>query len=272
MSLPLGLAVALLKDPEGKIDIDLPVRGNVDDPEFRFGGLIWKALTNLVIKIVASPFALLANLVGAESSDLEYIVFIEGRADLTPPEQEKIAKLAEALTMRPALALEVSGVVDRKRDGLAMQKAKLDRLVEERIAAVATDDDDQAMFAEQQQAVLEELFTEQLQVGDPELALEELKAAHTTMSEATDDEEPQEQFDALAYGNELRRRLIELQPVADAELDALALERSNNTQAAVLAVDPELQNRTRIGEPQDVNSDEEEGIRMKVTLTAGAGE
>ena len=272
MSLPLGLAVALLKDPEGKIDIDLPVRGNVDDPEFRYGGLIWKALTNLVIKIVASPFALLANLVGPESSELEYIAFVEGRADLTPPEQEKIAKLAEALAMRPALALEVSGVVDRERDGLAIQKTKLDRLVEERIAALATDGDDQAMFAEQQQAVLEELFTEQSQTGDPELALEELKAAHTTMSQPTDDEEPQEQFDALAYGNELRRRLIELQPLTDAELDALALERSNNTQAAVIAVNPELQNRTSIGETQDVNSDEGEGIRMKVTLTAGSGE
>jgi hypothetical protein len=126
----------LLKDPDGKIDVDLPVRGNVDDPEFRYGGLIWKALTNLIIKIVASPFALLANLVGAESSDLEYLVFIEGRTDLTPPEQEKIAKLAEALTMRPALALEISGVVDREADGLAMRTAKLERIVEERIAAM----------------------------------------------------------------------------------------------------------------------------------------
>ncbi|MGH8165855.1 MAG: hypothetical protein ACREQ1_01370 [Woeseiaceae bacterium] len=63
--------------------------------------------------------------------------------------------------------------------------------------------------------------------------MEELKAAHTTMSEPADDEEPQEQFDAPAYSNELRRRLVELQPVTDAELDALALERSSKTQAAV---------------------------------------
>ena len=92
------------------------------------------------------------------------------------------------------------------------------------------------------------------------------------MSEPTDDEEPQEQFDAPAYGNELRRRLVELQPVTDAELDALALERRNKTQAAVLAVNPDLQNRTRVGESQDVDSDQEEGIRMKVTLTAGSAE
>jgi len=269
MSLPLGLAVALLKDPDGKIDVDLPVRGNVDDPEFRYGGLIWKALTNLIIKIVASPFALLANLVGAESSDLEYLVFIEGRTDLTPPEQEKIAKLAEALTMWPALALEISDVVDRVADGLAMRTAKLERIVEERIAAMESDGEEKGMFAEQQREVLEALFTEQSEAGDPELALEELRAGHTTLTEATEDEEPQEQFDALAYTNDLRRRLIELQPLADTELDALALERGNNAQAAIVAVDPALQSRIRLVEAKDVGS-EDDGIRMKVAVRASA--
>lgn len=151
-------------------------------------------------------------------------------------------------------------------------KAKIEQLVEQRIAVLAADGGDQAMFAEQQQSVLEQLFIEQSQTGDPELALEELKTAHTTMSEPADDEDPQEQFDAPAYSNELRRRLVELQPVTDAELDALALERRNRMQAAVLAVNPELQNRTRVGEPQDVDSDEEKGIRMKVTLTADSSE
>jgi hypothetical protein len=100
------------------------------------------------------------------------------------------------------------------------------------------------MFAEQQREVLEALFIEQSEAGDPELALEELRAGHTTLTEATEDEQPQEQFDALAYTNDLRRRLIELQPLADTELDALALERGNNAQAAIVAVDPALQSRT----------------------------
>jgi hypothetical protein len=133
MSLPLGLAVALLKDPEGKIDIDLPVRCNVDYPEFRYGGVILKALANLIVKIVASPFALLGNLLGVEASELEYINFLQGRADLTPPEMERAAKIAEALTLRPQLVLEVSGVVDREADGLALQTAKLQQIVDARI-------------------------------------------------------------------------------------------------------------------------------------------
>jgi hypothetical protein len=272
MSLPLGLAVALLKDPDGKIDIDLPVHGNVDDPEFRYGGLIWKALTNLIVKIVASPFALLANLVGAESSDLENVNFIAGRADLTPPEQEKIAKLAEALALRPELALEIPGVVDREADGLAIRTAKLDQIVEERIAGLKNAGEDEAMYADQQLEVLETLFVEQGQVEDADSALEQLRVEYTTLIEAKEDEEPQEQLDTLAFSNELRRRLIELQPLADSELDALTLQRANNTQSAIIAVNPELQSRVRLTEPQEVGSNDGDRIRMKVALTTGAGE
>ena len=131
--------------------------------------------------------------------------------------------------------------------------------------------EEEGMFAEQQREVLEALFTERAEAGDPELALEELRAGHTTLTEAAEDEEPQEQFDALVYTNDLRRRLIELQPLADTELDALALERRNNTQAAIVAIDPELQSRIRLVEPQDVGA-EDDGIHMKVAVTASAEE
>lgn len=64
VSLPLQLAVALLKDRNGVIDIDLPVRGTLDDPKFRLGPIIWKAVVNLLLKIVTSRFRLLGNLFG----------------------------------------------------------------------------------------------------------------------------------------------------------------------------------------------------------------
>ncbi len=63
-NLPYGIAIALLKDSEGKIDVDLPVEGDVNDPKFRIGGVIVKALVNLLTKIVTAPFALLGKLVG----------------------------------------------------------------------------------------------------------------------------------------------------------------------------------------------------------------
>ena len=82
--------MALLKDSSGTIDIDLPVRGDLDDPEFGYGRVIGKALATLVVKIVASPFSLLGKLVGVEADELEYISFPAGRADLTPPELERV--------------------------------------------------------------------------------------------------------------------------------------------------------------------------------------
>ena len=271
MSLPLGLAVALLKGPDGRIDIDLPVRGNLSDPEFRYGGLIWKALANLIVKVVASPFALLANLVGAESSDLEYVTFLEGRADLTPPEQEKVEKLAEALTMRPQLFLEISGVVDRAADGLALRTMVVDRLVEERIAVLAAEDEGESMYAERQREVLEQLFGEQARHEDPDLALQELRAEYTTLAELAEGDKPEEQFDALAYRNELRRRLIELQATGDEELDALAAERGTTTEMAIVSIKPELQGRIRMIEPKDVGGEKDGRVRMKVTLTTSDG-
>jgi hypothetical protein len=270
MSLPLGLAVALLKDPEGKIDIDLPVRGNVDDPEFRYGGVILKALANLIIKIVASPFALLGNLIGVEPSELEYINFLQGRADLTPPEMERAAKLAEALALRPALVLEVSGVVDRKVDGAALQAAKLQLLVEERIAAMKPTEE--SMYAEQQTKVLETLFIEQGEKDVQRSALQALKQRFTSVPATDEADDAKPPFDALAYTSEIRRQLTELQPITDTELAALANERAANTRAAILQADPALDARIIPGKAQAVESKPDESIRMKVTLTARANE
>jgi len=268
MSLPLGLAVALLKDTEGKIDIDLPVRGNVDDPEFRYGGVVLKAIANLIIKIVASPFALLGNLLGVEPSELEYITFLHGRADLTPPEIERAGKIAEALSLRPELVLEVRGVIDREADGLALKTARLDEIIEERITAIASDDTDQTMYTEHQKDVLEQLFIESSLSEDPAAALDELVIRFTAGAGEGNDTAV-EQFDELAYANELRSQLTDALPLTEAELIALANARAANVRAAILQAVVELEGRILLGEPQAVAEDSVDGVRMKVTLRTG---
>jgi hypothetical protein len=180
MSLPLGLAVALLKDPDGRINIDLPVRGNVDDPEFRYGGVVMKAFVNLVVGIVASPFNLLANLVGAESSELEYLHFVDGRSDLTGPELEKSAKIAEALMIRPELMLQFGGVVDPEADGAALRTAAVEIEIERRIAALAARESDSAMYPENRLEVIEQMYRESGITADPDAGLAEMRAEYTT--------------------------------------------------------------------------------------------
>jgi hypothetical protein len=106
VSLPVKLAVALLKDRNGVIDLPLPVTGSLDDPKFRLGPIIWKVLVNLLEKAVTAPFALLGALFGS-GPDLQFIDFQPGSNDLTPAESDKVKGLVKALQERPQLKLEI---------------------------------------------------------------------------------------------------------------------------------------------------------------------
>jgi hypothetical protein len=111
VNLPLDLAVALLEDTNGVIDLGLPVSGNLDSPEFSFGALIWKAFANFITKIVTSPFRALGALVPGGGGDEAFntVAFDPGRPDVPPPEKEKLARLAGALRKRPQIKLSVQG-------------------------------------------------------------------------------------------------------------------------------------------------------------------
>jgi hypothetical protein len=259
MSLPLGLAVALLKDTNGRIDLDVPVRGDINDPEFKYGAVVRKALVNLLTKIVTAPFALLGKLVGAEADELEYLLFEPGRADLSPPEVEKAGKIAEALGLRPQLALQIGGVYAPDSDAAALKAERVDGMIEERIAAAK---DDEAMYAEQRLETVEQLLTESLTDADPGAILDEERAAHTV---ETDD--GKEQFDALAYTEALRNRLIELQVVEEAELVSLGAARVENARQAILDSNGELDSRIVVDEAAAVDI-EDERIRMKLRLSS----
>ena len=95
--LPVRLAVALLKDRRGLIDIDMPVRGDLNEPDFRYGGVLLNALLNVITKVVTSPFAALGGLVGGGGEDLQFIEFQVGVDTLERAEQQKIESLAKAL-------------------------------------------------------------------------------------------------------------------------------------------------------------------------------
>ena len=264
-SLPLGLAVALLKDPSGKIDIDLPVSGDLDDPEFGYGRVIGKALVNLIVKIVASPFAMLGNLVGAEASELEHINFRAGRADLAPPELERIAKLTEALTLRPVLRLEISGVIDREADSAALRTRAVDERVESMLDAADNDDEG---YAERRTAVIERFYREATGADDDAMQLITDRFV-VTEADAESGEETR-RFDALAYTSELRRLLIEIEPLEESAIVALANSRAANTRAAVIAAEPTLESRVTVIDLREESGDRDpDTVKMKVTLSAG---
>ncbi len=127
-NLPLDLAIAILQDSDGRIDLGLPVAGSLDDPQFSYGSIVWKAITNVLTKIVTAPFRALGALFGGGGEKIENIVFEAGAPQLTPPEREKVAKLAEAMGKRPGLVLSVGGV-HADADRVALQDIQLRRAV-----------------------------------------------------------------------------------------------------------------------------------------------
>ncbi|MGK5060587.1 DUF748 domain-containing protein [Janthinobacterium sp. LB2P49] len=109
LKLPLELALAILKDSDGRIDLGLPVSGDMNDPQFSYGALIWKAVGNVLTKIVTAPFRALGNLLGISADKLESIDFDAGSAVLLPPEREKLKQVAQILAKREQLKLAVPG-------------------------------------------------------------------------------------------------------------------------------------------------------------------
>ncbi|MEZ5564685.1 MAG: DUF748 domain-containing protein [Gammaproteobacteria bacterium] len=137
-SLPLKLAVALLKDQNGVIDLDLPVTGDIDDPRFRIGPIVWKVFVNLIKKAVTAPFALLGKLVGG-GEEINLIEFPAGDATLDSGNVERIASLVKAMTERPGLSLNVPATYNHAADVPVLTEAafeqKLIRFREAQLAA-----------------------------------------------------------------------------------------------------------------------------------------
>ena len=127
-SLPVRLAVSLLKDRHGVIHLDLPVSGSLDDPKFSVWGVVLMVVKNLLIKAATSPFALIGSLFG-QGEELAWVEFEPGRTDIAPAARTKVDSLAKALFERPALRLEVEGHADPIRDLEAIRRLKLERKV-----------------------------------------------------------------------------------------------------------------------------------------------
>jgi hypothetical protein len=114
--LPVRLGIAVLKDRSGKIVLDVPIDGSLDDPQFRLHKVITRALWNVVEKAITSPFAVLGAMFGGKGEEISYQDFAAGSADLTPASREKLDVLVKALYERPGLQLEISGSVDTNAD------------------------------------------------------------------------------------------------------------------------------------------------------------
>jgi len=126
--LPVRLAVALLKNRRGEIDINLPIAGSLDDPQFSVGGIVVKMILNLFAKAITSPFALIGSLFGG-GEELAWVEFDYGYASLTPKMKERLQSIAKMLDDRPAIRIEIAGRSDPERDREGLKRALMERRI-----------------------------------------------------------------------------------------------------------------------------------------------
>lgn len=139
--LPVKLAVALLKDSEGRIDVHVPVSGSLDDPQFSVAGLVWRAIGNLIVKAATSPFRLLASIGGhGGREDLGYIEFAPGSAVLDEAGQAKLAEIVKVLADKPSISLDIVGRVDPAQDESGLRRVTVDDLISGERANAGDDD------------------------------------------------------------------------------------------------------------------------------------
>jgi uncharacterized protein involved in outer membrane biogenesis len=159
--LPVLLAVALLKDRNGVIDINLPVSGSINNPQFSVFGIVLKVIGNLLVKAFTSPFALLAG--GGGGDDLSLVAFNAGTAVVTEEGRGTLSKVAKALTEKPGLKMTVTGAADPSSEREAYAQTLLEqRLLAERkrelVRAGAAPEAPVVMSAEDRARVLKEIY------------------------------------------------------------------------------------------------------------------
>jgi hypothetical protein len=141
-SLPVKLAVSLLADSNGVIDLNLPISGSLNDPQFSVGPVVWKIITNLIAKALTAPFSLLANALGG-GDELSNVAFAPGSSNLSAPARQGLDKVAKALIDRTGLKLTVQGTASLEAERDALKRERLTGLVlaeKRRRAAVAGQD------------------------------------------------------------------------------------------------------------------------------------
>jgi uncharacterized protein involved in outer membrane biogenesis len=155
--LPLGFVIALLEDSDGVIDIDMPVEGNLDEPDFKYGALIWRTIGGLITKAITSPFKFLGSMMGFDGDTLEYAEFEAGSDVILPTEREKLDNIAKMMIKRPKIDLAFTPAYDAEVDKQAMQLDKLIDIVVERSGIENKKDHKSAMTIDMLEDIYEDL-------------------------------------------------------------------------------------------------------------------
>jgi uncharacterized protein involved in outer membrane biogenesis len=273
MRLPLDLAIAILSDSEGRIDLALPVRGNVDHPEFSYGQVIWQALVTVITKVVTSPFKALGALFGGDAQTVEAVAFEAGSDVLSPPERQKLKRVGEVLAKRPRLTLTVHGAYEEKEDSEALRAFRVREDLARHLGVKLKPGEDHGSVAfddAKTQRALEAMLTER--GGDK--AVEEL-----LQDEEKSTGKKAERANRLrglvgrgsgdrALYQAMFQRLVETTPLTETDLKDLAKRRGEATVRAFRETAETAGERARVGDTEVASRGERSGIPTRLELGA----
>jgi hypothetical protein len=224
VSLPVKLAVALLKDRDGVIDLNLPVTGSLDDPKFKLGPIIWKVFVNILEKAVTAPFALLGSLFGG-GPDLQFVDFQPGGAELDPVAAAKAQSIVKALDARPQLKIEIPIAVVGELDRPSLIEAKYRAQVQEALSAMAARKKSPAIAFDQLDAAAQLEVLTRLYAGD--------FGADPKFPDSVEAIKPKPEKTAARI-DFLAREIHQHLAVSESDLSALGQQRAMNLQQALL--------------------------------------
>jgi len=208
--LPLGFVLGLLEDSDGVIDLDMAVEGNVDAPDFKYGPLVLKTITDLIANAVTSPFKFLGSVMGFDGEKLAYLDFEAGKSVITPPEREKLDQIAKIMLKKPKISLNIVASYDAQVDKKALQLEKLINLVMKKSGLKNREEHESVMSVD----LLEEIYED---IKDDD-ALDLLqKRLHKEYDDKT--------FERV-YQSALIKLCRDIQPLEKKELTALADARN----------------------------------------------
>jgi hypothetical protein len=241
--LPVRLAIALLKDKDGRIDLEVPVEGTIDSPEFNYKTVFWQAFKTILANVAKAPFRAIGRMFGADSEDLELVGFAAGHGELPAPEQEKLVKLGVELAAKPEIALEIEGRYDPVKDAEAIRRSRLDQQIDARRTA-----------APSVEAIVQTLYSEAF-------SAERLEAERQKF--------PPD--DAAGLFDALRSQLLAAEDVPQRVLDDLARARAAAILAALTAPGGLEASRVKLLDPAAVKRKKQgsELVASEMTLSAG---
>jgi outer membrane protein OmpA-like peptidoglycan-associated protein len=273
INLPLDLAIALLSDSEGKIDVAVPVSGNVDNPKFSYGHVIRQALVNLITKVVTAPFRALGGLFGDKNEQMDAIAFDPGSARLLPPEQEKLKEVSEALKKRPQLRLVVEGRFDPNVDGEALRTERARRALAEQMGVKLAPEEDPGPIAFNS-AKTQKALGKLLEMRGGDTAMVDFK---TQYEKATGEKaKPVKSYLAFfgwessdtAFYEAMFEELVKREPLTDNDLQNLAQRRGGAIIQALKATGGLDAARVSAGSPGPVDKASTKTVNTKLKLDA----